>query len=202
MTVDIDGALAKLGAEVRRRFRAGAEIALEGMVDDMDDDDETLLDAVEDRMEILMDFEWIIDASPMTATSSSALAVLDLPGDTLLLVAPGDWLIDVPMEVFAELPRGDREAVHRAAADQLGVALAEGESPLHPAGLPEQIRLGDGDPVAELADRLTGWVDAGADARHRMSEVVRILSRDEVRLPDAPTPDLVAAYIDVVVRRV
>ena len=200
--MDIDAALATLGAEVRRRFRASGEIGLETMVEDMDDEDESLLDALEDRMEILMDFEWVIDVSPMTATSSAALAVLDLPGDTLLLVAPGDWLIDVPLEVFAEVPRSDRENVEAAAADRFGQALRDGESPLHAAGLPEQIRLGAGFPVELLAVELTRWVDEDVDARRRMSEVVRILSRGETRLETAPTPDLVAAYLGVVVRRV
>ena len=140
----------------------------------------------------------------MTNTPAAALEILDLDGDTVFLVSPGDMGCDMPMTAFASLPRGDRIRAFELAGEVIVWTLRESTIPAG-GSLDDRLHVAADFPEAVLRVAYAQAIEEGSVDMGDLEEVLRSLDAWPEEVKQAAGTDrsrvLADAYVGAVLRR-
>lgn len=143
MITDVQIALEQVRARIRAALRAGEIANITKIAQSLDLSDETtddFWDKYLSECETLISYERDLGSSPMTNTSATAVALMDLGGRSAFVICPGDSLIDLPMLAYSTVGRKNRSAAFHDASDWIVSSRQTVELP-GSCPLPDAIRV-------------------------------------------------------------
>lgn len=198
----------RLAEKLIQGLNASPEVEVNPLVEALELDEESeeeLWDALHGGGEVLIRFERFFGASPMTDTTAGAIEILDLGVEPLFLVSPGDMSVDLPMTVFATVPRDDRTLAFELAGDVIVRSLREQSLPAG-GSLDDRLYVARDFPDAVLRDAYRRAIDEGSVNMADLEEVLRSLNAWPAESEQAAGPArsrvLADAYVGAALRRV
>jgi hypothetical protein len=203
--VDLQPLKSWLDQRIVEGLRVSTEVEVDPLVAELglDEDSEDELWGVLFDGDPLIWLEIVFDASPATNTPAAALDILDLGGDCVFLISPGEMGC-APMTVFAALPRGDRPRAFQLAGEVIVRSRREQTLPAG-GGLADRLHVAPDFPEEILRQAYTTAIEEGSIDLGELEGLLRRLGAWPQGVEARPGVDqarvLADAYVSATMRR-